>query len=57
MSPESQMAIQPMWLVEKEVIERAITQCWGNIPQAASLLELSPSTIYRKRQAWAEPEA
>lgn len=56
-SPESQMAIQPMWLVEKEVIERAITQCGGNIPQAASLLELSPSTIYRKRQAWAEPEA
>ena len=44
--------IRPMWVVEKETIEHAITQCAGNIPQAASLLELSPSTIYRKRLVW-----
>ncbi len=50
--------IRPMWLVEKETIEHAITQCAGNIPQAASLLELSPSTIYRKRLAWGgEPQS
>ncbi len=45
-------AIRPMWLVEKETIENAIAACDGNIPQAAALLELSPSTIYRKRLAW-----
>ena len=50
--------IRPMWLVEKETIEHAIAQCAGNIPQAASLLELSPSTIYRKRLAWGgEPQS
>ncbi|MGL4205304.1 MAG: sigma-54-dependent transcriptional regulator, partial [Aeromonadaceae bacterium] len=53
MTPEAVGEIRPMWLVEKEVIERAIEQCGGNIPQAASMLELSPSTIYRKRQSWA----
>ncbi len=44
--------IRPMWIVEKETIEHAIAACDGNIPQAAALLELSPSTIYRKRLAW-----
>nr|WP_038149115.1 sigma-54 dependent transcriptional regulator [Tolumonas lignilytica] len=44
--------IRPMWVVEKETIENAIAACDGNIPQAAALLELSPSTIYRKRLAW-----
>jgi two-component system repressor protein LuxO len=38
--------------VEKEAIEDAIQHCGGNIPRAAALLEVSPSTIYRKRQAW-----
>jgi two-component system repressor protein LuxO len=39
-------------VIEKEAIERAIELCDGNIPKAAALLEVSPSTIYRKRQAW-----
>lgn len=47
---ESTDAIRPLWVVEKEVIEKAIDACDGNIPRAAALLELSPSTIYRKRQ-------
>lgn len=50
----SDARVRPMWLVEKEVIEQAIASCGGNIPQAANLLELSPSTIYRKRLAWSE---
>jgi len=50
---QASLAIRPMWLVEKETIEQAIAFCDGNIPQAANLLELSPSTIYRKRLAWA----
>jgi two-component system repressor protein LuxO len=44
--------LKPLWLVEKEAIERAINHCDGNIPRAAALLEVSPSTIYRKKQAW-----
>jgi len=43
---------RPLWQVEKDVIEQAIEQCDGNIPRAAALLEISPSTIYRKRQQW-----
>ncbi|MNH31420.1 Regulatory protein LuxO [compost metagenome] len=46
--------IRPLWLVEKEAIEQAIASCDGNIPKAAALLEISPSTIYRKKQNWEE---
>jgi len=49
--------ILPMWRQEQRIIEDAITRCNGNIALAAQALELSPSTIYRKRQAWAELEA
>lgn len=52
----SQELIRPLWLVEKDAIERAIAVCEGNIPKAAALLEVSPSTIYRKRLSWAEQE-
>jgi len=45
-------AIVPLWRVEKEAIERAIAFCGGNVPRAAALLEVSPSTIYRKRLGW-----
>jgi DNA-binding NtrC family response regulator len=47
-------SIKPLWMVEKEAIEGAIALCDGNIPRAAALLELSPSTIYRKRLGWEE---
>jgi DNA-binding NtrC family response regulator len=44
--------VRPLWQVEKEAIEEAIAACDGNIPRAAALLEISASTIYRKRMAW-----
>ena len=44
--------IRPLWEIEKQVIEQTIEICDGNIPKAAALLEISPSTIYRKRQQW-----
>jgi DNA-binding NtrC family response regulator len=44
--------IVPLWRVEKAAIERAISVCGGNVPRAAAFLEVSPSTLYRKRQAW-----
>lgn len=44
--------IRPLWISEREIIEAAIATCEGNIPRAAAFLEISPSTIYRKKQAW-----
>lgn len=51
-SPTNTTPIRPLATVERETIEHAITICNGNIPKAAALLEVSPSTIYRKKQAW-----
>jgi len=48
--------VLPMWRQEQRIIEDAIRSFAGNIGLAAAALELSPSTIYRKRQAWAEME-
>jgi two-component system repressor protein LuxO len=45
-------AVKPLWLVEKEAIEEAIALCAGNIPRAAALLEINPSTIYRRKAEW-----
>ena len=38
--------------VEREFIEVTIGQCDGSIPRAARMLDVSPSTLYRKREAW-----
>lgn len=38
--------------IEKESILSAINQCEGNIIQASKLLEINPSTIYRKMSKW-----
>jgi DNA-binding NtrC family response regulator len=46
-------AIRPLWEVEKDAIERAIEAADGNIAQAAHLLGIDASTIYRKRKEWA----
>jgi DNA-binding NtrC family response regulator len=49
--------VLPMWRQEQRIIEDAIRIFAGNITLAAAALELSPSTIYRKRQAWAEMDS
>ena len=46
------MPIQPLADVERKTIETAINFCNGSIPKAAVLLDVSPSTIYRKKQSW-----
>ncbi len=46
------MKIEPMWRQEQRIIETAIAHHNGNISMAAAALEISPSTIYRKRQSW-----
>ena len=52
--PVNVESIRPLWEIEKQVIERVIELCGGSVPKAATLLEVSPSTLYRKRQGWTE---
>lgn len=51
-SVSTDAVVKPLWLVEKEAIQAAIEISDGNINRAASLLEVAPSTIYRKMQGW-----
>ena len=46
------LLVEPLWLTEKRAIQAAIEVCDGNINKAAGLLEVAPSTIYRKIQSW-----
>lgn len=55
--PRSTASIRPLWQVERDAIEEAVTLCNGNIPKAAALLDISASTIYRKRLSWDAAEA
>ena len=41
--------LRPMWVVEQEMIDRALEVTGGNVNKAASMLEISPSSVYRKR--------
>jgi two-component system repressor protein LuxO len=45
-------SIRSLAEVEKAAIEHAIATCDGNVVKAAGLLEVSPSTLYRKVQQW-----
>ena len=42
----------PLAEVERELIEATIAHCDGSIPRAARILEVSPSTLYRKLESW-----
>ncbi|WP_025823281.1 sigma-54-dependent transcriptional regulator [Shewanella marina] len=48
--------VEPLWVAEKQIIEQAIAACDGNVPKAAALLDISASTIYRKKQQWQDFE-
>jgi len=48
----SQPAVGPLWQQERRIIEATLAAFGGNIARAAAALEISPSTIYRKRQFW-----
>ena len=49
---QSDNTIIPLREVEMQAIERAIDLCAGNIIKAAELLDINPSTIYRKRKRY-----
>ncbi|RXF74104.1 sigma-54-dependent transcriptional regulator [Hansschlegelia zhihuaiae] len=51
---EGGISIEPFWITERRVIENAVAAFGGNTARAAAALEISPSTIYRKRERWAE---
>lgn len=44
--------VVPLADVERKAIESAIAKCNGNVSQVAALLQVNPSTIYRKMQKW-----
>jgi two-component system repressor protein LuxO len=44
-----------MWQVEWEHMMLALKACQGNVPRAAALLEVSPSTIYRRIRQFGDP--
>ena len=51
-SPQGALpVVQPYWRQEQAIIEAALAAFGGNIARAAAALEISPSTIYRKRRS------
>lgn len=51
-SIQSEQITKPLWKIEKQAIEQAIATCRGNISKAATLLDINPSTIHRKKASW-----
>ena len=43
---------QTLARLEREIIETTIRRCGGNVTEAAVILGVSPSTLYRKRSGW-----
>jgi two-component system repressor protein LuxO len=51
---DAALPVVPFRDQERLIIETALTAFGGSISRAAAALEISPSTIYRKRQEWSE---
>ena len=47
-------AIKPLWQMEKDCVTAALTATNQDVTRAAQMLEVSPSTLYRKLQMWKE---
>jgi DNA-binding NtrC family response regulator len=43
---------QPFHIIERQIIEEAIRRSGDSILKASQMLEISPSTIYRKKDGW-----
>jgi two-component system repressor protein LuxO len=46
------MEILPLAVVEKRMIMAALRHTGQDVPRAAAILQVNPSTIYRKLHAW-----
>lgn len=44
--------IEPLETAIRRIIEDAVALCGGSIPRAAAALDVAPSTLYRRIQAW-----
>lgn len=49
---DDDLPLMPLADMERAMIERALRETDQNVPRAAALLEVSPSTVYRKLQRW-----
>ncbi len=49
---QSAAVVEPLAVVEKRAILAALEHTAQDVPRAAALLEVNPSTIYRKLAAW-----
>jgi two-component system repressor protein LuxO len=47
-----QLIGRPLAEIERLVIEETIAQAGGSVSRAARILDVSPSTLYRKREGW-----
>lgn len=45
---------RPLAEIERRVIETVLSLHGGSVPKAARVLEVSPSTLYRKLESWAD---
>lgn len=57
LNAQSTNVITPFAEQERQIIEDALGAFHGNITQAAAALQISPSTIYRKKQGWEHPQS
>lgn len=55
--PADADGIEPLETTIRRAIEGAITKCGGSIPRAAAALDVAPSTLYRRLQAWENESA
>ncbi len=46
----------PLWKIEKNAIQNALNITNGDVPKAAAMLDVAPSTIYRKLKLWKHVE-
>lgn len=50
--PGHGQVVRPFWQVERDAILGALEVCEGNVTRAAVMLELAPSTLYRKLKSY-----
>lgn len=53
---QAPLSIEPLEATIRRAIEAAIAQSGGSIPRAAAALDVAPSTLYRRLQAWENGE-
>ena len=49
---DMRLGIEPLHVIERRHIEKAVAACNGKVPYAAELLAIGRATIYRKMSDW-----